>query len=557
MVEPVKSILLVDLDGLGRGLAASAGEGMDRRLAERIDDWTGAIESGELIEPAGTLRAIVMRRCYVGSRIADETHAAFARAGFDMVECDGQTQVELCLAVDAMEAAADTDDALDFILLTAAPNLTPLVERLRARGNRVAVYVSEITAADYRAAADLTIAADELAAFLTDSKAPQAAAVSSADRSRIEAFAREVHAATNIPMFSPKTFADLFRILAAEVTQNGYHFNETAKNVAERLTDAGRNVTSRQVVFVVKGLALKGYVFSTSDTPERLAEVFREQARYLIGSAGITLDDYREGLLKAWIAAPPPAAPAAQRSKPARPSQPPHPSQPPRPSQPAASNKPAPRPAEPVASGKPAPRPAEPVEPVAEKPARKPPPPERRPEKPAAAKPATPPRVPERPKSAALPAKAPPPPPPSEPTPASASADLKATIAARIAASAKMKPGARPPMRTEAPAPSRPPAGSVDGGDAIESSILAAIAEAVDVLVDNGGEDSPEARQEPPRRETRPPDARRAPAERPPAAETPPPPPPAAEDDEEGGDIGDEIQRIVASYNRNRDDERR
>ena len=38
--------------------------------------------------------------------------------------------------------------------------------------------------------------------------------MASADRAQIEAFAREIHAATNIPMFSPKTFADLFRILA-------------------------------------------------------------------------------------------------------------------------------------------------------------------------------------------------------------------------------------------------------------------------------------------------------------------------------------------------------
>ena len=177
-------------------------------------------------------------------------------------------------------------------------------------------------------------------------------------------------------MFSPRTFADLFRILAEEVAQHGYHFNDTAKTVAERLAGAGRNVTSRQVVFVVKGLALKGHVFSTNDTAERLAEVFREQARYLIGGAGITLDADREALLAAWIAAP--AAPAA---KPARPTRP------------APENKPA-RAAEPPADSKPARKPA----------------PERRAEKPTAAKPATP-RVPERPKSAALPSRTAPPPP--------------------------------------------------------------------------------------------------------------------------------------------------
>ncbi len=140
MVEPVKSILLVDLDGLGRGLAASGGEGMGERLAERIDDWSDAIESGELIEPADTPHAITVRRCYVSSASADDAREAFAHAGFELVECDGQAQVELCLAIDAMDAAADADDGLDFILMTAAPDLTPLVERLHARGHRVAIY---------------------------------------------------------------------------------------------------------------------------------------------------------------------------------------------------------------------------------------------------------------------------------------------------------------------------------------------------------------------------------------------------------------------------------
>lgn len=511
MAEPVKTLLFVDLDGLGRSLAASGGEEMDKRLVERVDDWSGAIESGELIELAGTRRTIAQRRCYFGSASADEARTAFMRAGFEMIECDGQAQVELCLAIDAMEAAADSDDALDFVLLTAAPDLTPLVERLRARTHRVTVYASEVTTEGYHDAADMVIPASALVAFLAEGKAqPKAAtAMPSAERGKIEAFAREVHAATNIPMFSPKTFADLFRFLAAEVSEHGYHFNDTAKVVAERLTDAGRNVTSRQVVFVVKGLALKGHVFSTGDTAERLAEVFREQARYLIDGAGIQLDAGREALLNAWIAAPAAVPAKVDRAAPAT---------------------------------------------AAAKPARKPPPPPpRRPERPAATdKPAAPPRVPERPKSAALPAKAAPPPPvPSKP--AKSSADIRATIAARIAASAKLKPSARPPIKsddTPAPPGNAKSAAEAEAEDTIESSILAAIAEAVDVLVEDGGNDQPARRSTPPDREPRRAPPRRAAEEPPPAAK----PPPEDEAEAESGDIGDEIQRIVASYNRNRDD---
>ncbi len=521
MVKPVKSILLVDFDGLGRSLAASGGQRMDERLAERIDDWSGAIESGELIEPAGTQCAIAERRCYTRSASADKARAAFAHAGFEIAQCDGQAEVDLRLAIDAMDAAADADEELAFILLTAAPDLAPLVERLRARGHHVAVYVSDVTTPAYRDAADMEIAASQFVALLAEGKAPSQATpvTASADRGKIEAFAREIHEATSIPMFSPRTFAELFRILAEEVSQHGYHFNDTAKTVAERLTEAGRNVTSRQVVFVVKGLALKGHVFSTSDTADRLAEVFREQARYLIGSTGIALDADREALLTAWIAAP--AAPAA---KPARPAEP------------APASKPA-HPAEPAADSKPARRP-----------------PERRPEKPAAAKPAAPPRVPERPKSSALPPKAPPA--ADSQKPARPSPDLRATIAARIAASAKLKPSARPPLKADEPTPppAEPAAAPAKPEDTIESSILAAIAEAVDVLVEDGGSDTAGPRSASPERGARQPAARRAAVNRPPPPE---PPPPAEEPEEGGGDIGDEIQRIVASYNRNRDDDRR
>ena len=287
---------------------------------------------------------------------------------------------------------------------------------------------------------------------------------------------------------------------------------------------------------MVKGLALKGHVFSNNDTAERLAEVFREQAHYLISGAGITLDDDREALLTAWIAAPP-LLPA----KSARTSRPAADAKPVRPSQAAADDKPVPQ------------SPAT----VEDKPARKPAP-ARRPERPTAARPAGPPRLPERPKSAALPAKVVA---AREPPKLTRSPDIRATIAARIAASAKMKPSARPPMGTDSPAPPpRKPDSATEAEDTIESSILAAIAEAVDVLVEDGGGDKTASRSAPPERGARQPPARRPPQDRPPedrAPEAAQPPPEEEHPEDGGGDIGDEIQRIVASYNRNRDDKGR
>ncbi len=525
MADPVKCVLLVDYDGLRRSLAAEAGDDVADRLSGRLDDWAGAIESGELIGPAGATRTLALRRCYINRAEAADAAKAYEQAGFEIVDGDGATSPDLRIAVDAMDAVIDAAGPTDIVLLATAPDLSPLVERLQTRGHRVAIYADNSTAADYRAAADVVLGAADFATFLTEGRLPEPPAAKSAvERGKIEAFAREIHAATSIPLFSPKTFAELFHHLAEEVTASGYHFQDTARNVADRLESSGRNVTPRQVVFVVKGLALKGHVFSTTDTAKSLAEVFREQARYLIGGAGITLDEEREALLAAWIAAP---ATARDQQAPARPAKP-------------APPKPAAKP------------------PEAKSAARQPDNKSARPAgKPQAAKPAAPARPPERPKSAALPPKQSQL--PAKPGPKSPG-EVRAAIAARIAASAKLKPSNRPAAPPPKPAAPKaaPPA---DEPDPIESSILAAIAEAVDVLVeDSGGDAEKSGSGKPARAKPRPTEERDGddqPAREQTALPSPEGKPPADEGEDGGGDIGDEIQRIVASYNRNRKDDDR
>ena len=80
--------------------------------------------------------------------------------------------------------------------------------------------------------------------------------------------------------------------------------------------------------------------------------------------------------------------------------------------------------------------------------------------------------------------------------------------------------------------------------DALESSILAAIAEAVDVLVEDSSDDERPSREPP---------AKQRPAS--PARPAEHPQPEAEPEDPESNDIGDQIQRIIASYNRNRAEE--
>ncbi len=549
MAEAITSVLLVDYDNLQRSFAAAGGEG---QIGDGAPSWLAALEDGRLVGPGAGKRKLAVKRCYAGAIVNGKLRDRLTAAGFDVVDSGDGTRgsADLHMAMDTIEALGRADGFSEFILLSPGSELAPLIARLKAAKRTVVILGDDRTSTAEKAMADIVIDPVSLVRLSSPQAVPPQpetrAPAAATERAEIEAFARKIHAATNIPLLSPKTFADLFRHLTEEITANGYHFQTTAKNVADRMTEAGRNVTRRQVVFIVKGLALKGHVFSTSDNAERLAEVFREQARYLINSAGIKLDPREEQLLAAWFQGRP-SAPATRQASAATSSPPATEAQTTVP--PSAETRA--RIAEtierevaravvrPNERAKPQPPRAAVAAPV--------------PSKPPLVKPV------ELPKSAATvkPAQ------PIRPAPAPvAREEAKAVIAARIAASAKMKktPGradAVPPAPVAAhPAPPTAPPGEENGKWAakqpaqapenLETSILAAIAEAVDVLVDDSVPEAPNvARGKPATRQTA------QPAEAAPEGDDEP----TEVDDGESNDIGDQIQRIIASYNRNRLDE--
>ncbi|MEJ0013974.1 MAG: NYN domain-containing protein [Bauldia sp.] len=574
MAELIKSVLLVDYESVQRSLVGTVGE---TRLAERSAAWLAALEAGRL--GPDVKRTLMVKRCYVTPSVRGKPRDLLIAAGFDMVDAvdaGARSSADLHMAMDTIDALAKPEGYQEFILLSAAAELAPLLSRLKANKRVTVIYADPATPAGDRQLADAIIETSDLVRVLTGEPTPvgeiSVPAGASSPRADIEAFARRIHAATSIPLFSPKTFAELFRQLTEEIAANGYHFQTTARNVADRMVAGGRNVTRRQVVFIVKGLALKGHVFSTSDTADKLAEVFREQAHYLITNAGITLNQHEEDLLTAWFLSRPPTA--------APPLAPASGAPPPQPAAAAPPTPPAP-PTVPEASSDAKATIAETIErEVAKAVARQPPQAERvpirppQPQQPQAQPPRpnatnqqkTPQVKVEMPKSAARPPPLP-----------SAREEAKAVIAARIAGAARMKPaGTRTPIPAKpapkAPAPPAEPEPEpvaneaaaplpADGpkSDALENSILAAIAEAVDVLVEDSGDEdehAPEPLPPPPRE---PQGKKRANQSAPPPPRQPdpePPSPPEAEEDiGESNDIGDQIQRIIASYNRNRSDE--
>jgi hypothetical protein len=583
LAEPIKSVLLVDFDSLHRSLTTGGGEAA-ARLVMKIPGWLAGLQSGRLLGPGE--RTFVVKRCYADPKTIGEGRTAFTTAGFRIVDCAATSAgrgVDLMMAMDAMEHLNDVETVDEFVLLSGEATLAPLLTRLKNAGRRTAIFADTHTGQAYRILAGAVLDIAAFAEFLLTHDAPESSSALAVDRSEIEAFARKIHAATNIPLFSPRTFAELFRSLTEEIIANGYHFQTTAKNVADKLSESGRSVTRRQVVFIVKGLALKGHVFSTTDSPKKLAEVFREQAMYLIENAGLKLDEAQERILSAWLVDRAPTTvgrPALTQIPPASTAQPAPPMA--TPSLNGARSTPVESDNPPLAA-KPAVSPPAGKAKATEKPAEKPavvPPPEH-------SAPLPPPReamrepAPER----AAPPPAPPRPEPRVPGSMISPDDARAAIAAKIAQSVRPKPVARPgaaPAGAAKPAtpaaapaasapPSPPPAPERPAEDpaSIESSILAAIAEAVDVLVEDGEQEEPPAAPPPPKkRGASPPAAPPRPASRP-AAETrtpqrdraEPQPPPAAQRPRQeprpqaGEDIGDEIQRIIATYNRNRKEE--
>jgi hypothetical protein len=567
MAETTKSVLFVDYDSIHRSLAAGEAQAADR-LASRIAAWVAAIENGRIFASrSDARRRILMRRCYADPALLGGGRSEFLSNGFQVVDCPPAEGRERNSA--AIHMVLDTIDALEhptayeeFVLLSADTDLSPVLIRLRAHNRSTAIYANAVTAESYKAIADAMVDEQRLISLLLSDEEPGAEEEASgppAERSEVEALARKISAATNVPLFAPRTFAELFRHLVEEIAENGYHFQTTAENVATRMGAAGRNVTRRQVVFVVKGLALKGHVFSTSDTPERLAEVFREQVFYLAENGGLTLDEKEKSVLPSWIVGrAPPASPGAQQEteiQPAPAAETPasnaaratgksaedQPSRSRR-KQPKVTIAPKAEAAPPPAP-RPAPEPAKPVAEVAARPA------------PAAPKPEPKP-VPAR---VSVGEKAPQPPPrsptamprplinPVKPNPA-----VPSSPAATPRPASPLAAGVRPPpiSAPRTPPTTRPPAttqASDADKEAVESSILAAIAQAVDVLVEDSGGKTKLSAPTPPKSSSAAP-----PEKKPPAS------PPAEEVPSEGDDIGDEIQRIIASYNRNRgQDERR
>lgn len=346
MVQTIKSVLLIDYDSIFESLDAAA-PGTGDLIGSRAGVWLDAIESGAIVEATmaeAVRRRFQSKRCYASPEVVGKNRGWLTANGIQVVDCAAPSGLyrgagDIHLVLDALDAGESEPD--EIILLTAGTDLTPLLFRLRALNVQLLIFGTDETASSYKTFADgyvdqarmidaLTRPAEE--SVLADKgsiprppriDAPQrrpavksqaaerpqprplAASRQPVDREAMAALVRRIHEATNVPLFSPRAFADLFRFLAEEIREKGYKFQANADHVAAAMNNAGRNVNKRQVGFVIKGLTLRGHVFSADDTPEVLAEAFRQQVLYLIANAKLELSEEEQDLVEAWIVGPP------------------------------------------------------------------------------------------------------------------------------------------------------------------------------------------------------------------------------------------------------------
>lgn len=153
----------------------------NEKLSGRIGNWLSWLEDGQF-DPQRRRRNFLLKKVFWHKRYADE-QPAFEHYEFKTETCvyaaggkQGQSAVDLSLAMDAIEAANDLNGLREMIILASDSDYLPLIERLKAKGLQTAIVVSERDASRiYNGKADLTITEDGLRSALSYVRARRAA----------------------------------------------------------------------------------------------------------------------------------------------------------------------------------------------------------------------------------------------------------------------------------------------------------------------------------------------------------------------------------------------
>lgn len=123
----------------------------------------------------------------------------------------------------------------------------------------------------------------------------------SADQQNL-GIAKQIHEVTGVPLISKNKYRVLFEEIAADVKENSFDFNGSAKRIRDRCRDVGSPISRADVTFVLRGLLLRGHKFNEkNDVSKDLSRKFANHVRSLCLREQIILDAPTDAVISRWI----------------------------------------------------------------------------------------------------------------------------------------------------------------------------------------------------------------------------------------------------------------
>ncbi len=358
---PVKTAIFIDFDNFHSNL-----EKMNPRAADRFaDDPAGWLEwfrlgrhvggqhTGEPpAEPAGVLRRILLRRCYLNPDKFRRHRTAFVRAGFTVHDCPplttrGKNAADLWMAVDILDAIVHPTGFEEFIILASDADFTPVLLRLREHDRRTTLINDPLMAAALRAACDVVVPQDRFMAEAlgmpaeapveaateppavgapgTHAGAHAGAQATPAPRARahpggmrgdrlaralagqapeLVELATRLHGAVGVPALSPEQYRAVFDAMAAAIAEKG-EFDLIGRTV-DRCRAAGVDIVNRPVSDIREMLRGAGFDFAAGAvtgavTGADVSGAFHACVLALCQQESVTLGAAEQALLAAWL----------------------------------------------------------------------------------------------------------------------------------------------------------------------------------------------------------------------------------------------------------------
>ncbi len=119
----------------------------------------------------------------------------------------------------------------------------------------------------------------------------------------LNSLAYRIHQLTDTPYLTRDEYARVFRLIAREVTENGYFLTRTSKAVRDLCVEEDSPIARASVNFILRGITFGGHRFGQNgpENPISLGTCFFRNVLSLCESAGLPLDAGESEILGDWI----------------------------------------------------------------------------------------------------------------------------------------------------------------------------------------------------------------------------------------------------------------